>query len=374
MSTHPDGEQPRGAVVFFFLVLTAAMAAFVYTLWEFVADLVLGLLIAGMARPLYLRLLRDGKGRPTLAAAAVTTLVAVLIVFPLIWLVTSLSQQAASAYTLVQEMLAGEGVQQALRGENWIGRRARGVFEALGVDYTPESLRDLLAGAFGGIASFLTTQLNALVTNFVLAIYHFALILVVLFYGLIDGPAIKRRAFELSPLPDEEEELIVQKFKDVGIAILFGSGAASVLQGTLGGIAMWVAGIPSPLFWGVIVAIFAFLPLVGTNVVIVPATIYLFVVGRWPAAIGFFLFCNLQGLLIDNLMTPRLVGGRMRMHNLVIFLALIGGISTFGMGGLVYGPLLAALVLTLLDLYERVYRQRLFGVARRSLIPPASRV
>jgi predicted PurR-regulated permease PerM len=369
MSIHPDADHSRGAVVFFYLVLATAVGALLYTLWEFVADVVLGLLAAGMVRPLYLKLLDEVKGRRTLAASAVTTLVAVLIAVPLIWLVTSLSQQAATAYTLLHDMLAGQSMQQALRGENWIGRRARDAFQAFGAEYTPDSLRELWAGAFGGVASFLTAQLNALLTNVVLAVYHFALILVVLFYGLIDGPAIKRRVFELSPLPDEEEELIVQKFKDVGVAILFGSGAASVLQGTLGGIAMWVAGIPSPLFWAVIVSIFAFLPLVGTNVVIIPATVYLFVIGRWPAALAFFLFCNVQGLLIDNLLTPRLVGGRMRMHNLVIFLALIGGISSFGMGGLVYGPLLAALVVTLLDLYERVYRRRLFGVERRSLIP-----
>jgi predicted PurR-regulated permease PerM len=94
--------------------------------------------------------------------------------------------------------------------------------------------------------------------------------------------------------------------------------------------------------------------------VIVPTTIYLLVIGKWWTGGLFFLFCNVQGLLIDNLLTPRLVGSRMHMHNLVIFLALIGGIATFGMGGIIYGPLLAALVLTLLDLYERAYRQRLF--------------
>jgi predicted PurR-regulated permease PerM len=123
------------------------------------------------------------------------------------------------------------------------------------------------------------------------------------------------------------------------------------------------------LFWAVIVAIFAFVPLVGTNVVIVPATLYLFYAQSWLTALLFFAFTNVQGLLIDNLLTPRLVGGRMRMHNLLIFLALLGGIGTFGMGGLVYGPLLAALVLTLVDLYERVYRLRLFGSGRRSLVP-----
>lgn len=370
MGTKPDVDHPRGAVFFFYAVLAAALAAFIYTLWEFLADVVLGLLGAGMARPLYLRLLEDVKGRRMVAASAVTALVAVAVAFPLLWLVTSLAQQASSFYTLVQEALISKSFQQALHGKGWLGRKARDVYEAFGARYTPDAMRTALGEAAGTIASFLTTQLNVVVTSVFLAVYHFVLMLVVLFYGLVDGPTIKRRAFELSPLPDEEEELIVQKFKDVGIAIMFGSGAASVLQGTLGGIAMWLAGIPSPLFWGVIVSIFAFLPLVGTNIVIVPATVYLLMNERWAAGIAFFLFTNVQGLLIDNFLTPRLVGGRMRMHNLLIFLALIGGISTFGMGGLVYGPLLAALVLTLLDLYERVYRQRMLGTPRRSLMPP----
>lgn len=369
MSTPPDVEHTRGAVVFFYAVLGLALAAFIYMLWEFAADVVLGLLIAGMVRPLYDRVLADVKGRRILAASAVTALVAVCVAFPLLWLVTSLVQQAASAYTLVQDALANDDVQATLHGQGWVGRRARALYQAFGMHYTPTSLRDAFADALGTVAGFLTAQLNVVVTNVFLSIYHFLLMLVVLFYGLVDGALIKQRAFALSPLPDSEEELIVQKFKDVGIAILFGSGAASVLQGTLAGLAMWVAGIPSPLFWGVIVAIFAFVPLVGTNVVIVPTTLYLFYAESFLTAFLFFAFTNIQGLLIDNLLTPRLVGGRMRMHNLLIFLALLGGIGTFGMGGLVYGPLLAALVLTLVDLYERVYRMRLFGSARRSIVP-----
>jgi predicted PurR-regulated permease PerM len=368
MSPAPDVEHPRGAVIFFYLVFGAALFAFAYTLWEYVSDVVLGLLIAGIVHPLYRRVLEEVNGRRVLAASALTALVAVLVAFPLLWLVTSLVQQASGAYALLRDVLAGDAVQDALHGQGWLGRHARALFHAFGARYTPSSLRDAFSDGLGGAAGFLTEQLNALVTNVLLSVYHFVLILVVLFYGLVDGPAIKRRAFDLSPLPDSEEELIVQKFKDVGIAILFGSGAASVLQGTLAGLAMWVVGIPSALFWAVIVAIFAFVPMVGTNVVIVPATLYLFYTGSWVTALAFFAFTNLQGMLIDNLVTPRLVGSRMRMHNLLIFLALLGGISTFGVGGLVYGPLLAALVLTLLDLYERVYRLRLFS-GRRSIVP-----
>lgn len=361
MTLKPNAAHSTGAVIFFCVVLVAALFAFGYVLRDFFTDVVLGLLIAGTVRPLYLWVLARLRGRSATAATLVTALVMITVAVPAVLLITSLSQQAAAAYEVIHRALAVESTDAAMRGEGWVGSRARAISEALGIQYSPAAIRSAAINGAAAVASYLTSQLNAFVTNVIAAIYHFALMVIVVFYGLVDGPALKRRLFDLSPLPDDEEELIVRKFKDVGSAILFGSGSAAILQGTLGGIAMWVAGIPSPLFWGAVVAIFAFLPLVGTNLVIVPATAYLFFKDHWVVALTFFLFCNIQGLLIDNLLTPRLVGGRMHMHSLVIFLSLIGGISTFGIGGLVYGPLVAAFLLTILDLYERVYRQRLFA-------------
>ena len=357
MSLRPDPAHSTGAIIFFCAVLLTALAAFGYVLSAFLTDLVLGLLVAGTIRPFYLRASAWLKGRNILAATLVTALVTVAVAVPAVLLITSLSQQAAHAYQIIHDALTAD----QSGGEDWLGTHARKVFETLGIQYSPTAIRSAAINGAGAIATYLTTQLNTLVTNVIAAIYHAAMIVIVIFYGLVDGPALKRRVFDLSPLPDDEEELIVEKFKDVGSAILFGSGSAAALQGTLGAIAMWMAGVPSSLFWGTVLAVFAFLPLLGTNLVIIPATAYLFFQNRWVAALTFFLFCNIQGILIDNLLTPRLVGGRMKMHNLVIFLALIGGISTFGMGGLVYGPLLAAFLLTILDLYERVYRERIFA-------------
>jgi predicted PurR-regulated permease PerM len=361
MTLKPNAAHSTGAVLFFCGVLVSALFAFGYVLRDFFSDVVLGLLIAGTVRPLYLWVLARLHGRSMTAATIVTALVMIAVAIPAVLLIVSLSQQAASAYQVIHDSLAGESTDAALGGQGWFGSRVRRVTDALGIQYSPAAIRTATMDAAAAIAGYLTGQLNTFVTNVIAAVYHFALMVIVLFYGLVDGPALKRRIFDLSPLPDEEEELIVTKFKDVGSAILFGSGSAAALQGTLGGLAMWIAGIPSPLFWGAVVAIFAFLPLVGTNLVIMPATVYLLIKDRWVTALIFFLFCNLQGLLIDNLLTPRLVGGRMHMHNLLIFLALIGGISSFGIGGLVYGPLVAAFLLTILDLYERVYRQRLFA-------------
>lgn len=349
-----------GMLLFFVSVFALALYWFGYLLWDFVTDMVLGFLIAGGCRAYYLRLVEKLRGREQLAAAIVTVVVAVLIALPTLWLITSLSRQAGTFYATFKLALSDEGVQQALRGEGWVGRHAAPLASLVGVEYTPEAFREAMTAAAGTLASYLTTQLNSLVTNVLSAVYHFLLMLVVVFFGLIDGPGIKRRVFDLSPLPDHEEERIVTTFRNVGGAILFGNGVGSVIQGVLGGLAMWVVGLPSPLFWGVIMTIFAFLPLLGIQLVSVPATIYLLMQGRFPAAIGLFAFCFVASMVAENVLKPRLMGARMQMHSMLIFFAVLGGISSFGLVGLLYGPLIAAFFLTIIDLYERSYRDRLF--------------
>ncbi len=360
MQTTPDAARPAGAVFFFFMVLISAAGAITYVLWDFATDLVIGFLLAGVCRPLYLRTLQGVRGRAWLAAALITTLVAVAVAIPTVYLIASLSQQAGVAFRLLQSALASDDVHAALRGEGWVGSRVQRVFELFGMEYSPDTVRAAASKAASGIASSLSNQLNAAVSNVLGVFYHFAMMLVVVYYGLLDGPAVKRRVFDLSPLPDEEEELIVQKFKDVGIAILLGNGVASLLQGALGGLAMWAAGLATPMFWGAIIAVFAFLPLIGTNIVVIPATLFLIFDQRWFAAIAFFAFTNLQGVFIDNIVKTKLMGSRMQMHTLLLFLALLGGISAFGFAGLLYGPLIAAFFVTTVELYERGYRTKLF--------------
>jgi predicted PurR-regulated permease PerM len=301
-------------------------------------------------------------GRETLAAALTTAAVTVLVVLPTIMFIASLSRQAGTAYTAIREALALEGVQDAIHGEGWVGKQAGRIADLMGMDYQPDKLRDAAAQGAGAIAGYLTAQLNSVIANVLSALYHFMLMLVVVFFGLIDGPTIKRRVFELSPLPDEEEELIVRKFKDVGGAIFIGNGVSSALQGFLGALVMWAVGVPSPLFWGVVMAIFAFLPLIGTAAVTLPAAVYLILIDRVPSAIMFFAFCTLMSMFIENVVKPKMMGDRMEMHSMLIFFALLGGISAFGITGLLYGPLVATFFLTVVDLYHRAYRERVLSV------------
>jgi predicted PurR-regulated permease PerM len=248
-----------------------------------------------------------------------------------------------------------------LFGDTWLAAQAKRLADTFGFEYTPEVVKDGLTAAVSALAGYLASHANALVGNLVGFLFDFVILVLITFFVLTEGPRFRAWVFRISPLPDDEDELLYNKFTAVGRAIMFGSGAASVGQGVIGGVAMALAGVPSPVLWGTVMAIAAFLPLVGISVVYVPASIYLALQGRWPAAILFAVFCFAQGFFFENVLKTKMIGSQMRMHDLLIFLSVLGGMSTFGFIGLLYGPLLLALFLALTDLYEERYQMKLGG-------------
>ena len=244
-------------------------------------------------------------GRRHLAAGLVTTFIVIVIAVPTSFLVTSLSVEGAAAFDAGRNAVTAEKVRDFLFGDSVAAGYLRQVADFLGVEFTPESVRSAIAKTATTVATFIYLQLNAILSNVVSGVFHFAIIVVFVFYLLLDGRRFKRFIFQLSPLADEEEELLARKFADVGKATLFGNGVGSVLQGILGGAAMWAAGLPSPVLWGTIMTIFAFLPIVGISFVVIPATLYLLIDGQIIPGIAFFAFCGTQALIMENVVKTK---------------------------------------------------------------------
>ena len=354
---------------FFFALFLGAFVALLYLFWAFVNDMIIALLIAGLSYPMQRWLRIRLGGRRHLAAGLVTTLIVIIIAVPTSFLVTSLSVEAAAAFDAGRHAVTGEKVRDFLFGDSVAAGYLRQIADYAGVEFTPESVRNAIASTATTIATFIYLQMNSILANIVSGVFHFVIIVVFVFYLLLDGRRFKRFVFELSPLAHEEEELLARKFADVGKATLFGNGIGSVLQGVLGGVAMWAVGLPSPVLWGTIMAIFAFLPLVGISLVVIPATLYLLIDGQIVEGIAFFLFCGTQALIMENVVKTRLIGNHMKMHNLVIFLAIIGGIAAFGVIGILYGPLIVVWFLTMCELYQRHYIFRFRSDESRAELP-----
>jgi predicted PurR-regulated permease PerM len=343
-----------GRAWFHFLLLVLAGGC-LYLFASYVTDVVLALLLAGMTGGVYARLLARLKW-PVLAAALTCLLVVLVVLGPFTLLVVSLSTEAAALVDVARTSVSAERVTGWLFGDGWLATKARDLAATLGVTYTPGSVKTALGGAVSTVARFLYDQANALLSNSLKFLFHLAIMVVALFYLLMDGEAFRRFLLRASPLPDDEDELVVQKFLSVGRAILWGNGVCAVAQGVLGAVAMSLAGFGSVVLWGTVMAMTAFLPMVGISLVSLPATAILVAEGRYATAALFFLFCTAQSFILENVVKTRLIGSQMRMHDLVILLSVIAGVGVFGLLGILYGPLLVALFLVFLDLYESRYR------------------
>ena len=153
---------------------------------------------------------------------------------------------------------------------------------------------------------------------------------------------------------------MLDRFTSVARATLKGTAVIGILQGGLAGLAFAVVGIPSAVFWGVIMILLSVLPGIGTALIWIPAGVILGTSGHWPQAIGLMVFCGIVVGSLDNVLRPKLVGKDTQMHELLIFFGTLGGIMMFGFVGFIIGPIVAALFTTIWDIY---------GIAFKDVLP-----
>ena len=351
-------DEMRLAPVFFFMLVALVIAGLVYILRMFIPDMVIAFVLVTLFRPTWRWISDRLGGRPWIASGIVTLLIVLVLAAPLAVLATTV---ASEAFALYESLLGGSarGLTQAVFGpEGWL-RQLNRWLARFGVSLSEPAVRDLVNQWSQRLLSTVFDQTTAIVGRTLSILFHALVVLLAVFYLLVDVDRLKEFAFSLSPLPEEEDQLLVTKFQEVSRGILVGNGVGSLVQGVLGGLAMWFVGIPSAALWGTIMSVMAFLPIVGISLVVIPATVFLVVKGQVAAAVGFFTFCTVQGLIMENLGKTWLIGRSTRMHDLVVFLSVIGGIAAFGIMGLLYGPLLVAAFQTLTELYNRVYHGKL---------------
>lgn len=181
------------------------------------------------------------------------------------------------------------------------------------------------------------------------------MMILVIFFLLIDLPRLLDFVIKLSPLPDDEDRLLIKKFEEIATAVLKGNGICGLIQGSLGGTVFSLMGISSPILWGCIMAVLAFLPIFGIGLVMIPAAFLLMVNDKMMAGIFLFCFYLVLSFSVEYLVKPKLVGKAVHMHTLLVFLSIIGGLSVYGVLGIIYGPLIVTAFVTLSDIYLKRY-------------------
>jgi predicted PurR-regulated permease PerM len=355
-------EEQRFRRAFVILLVIAISVAFVAMIRIFLLTILLAAIFAAVARPLYLQVERGFRGHSGLASGFTILLLLVLVITPLSLLAGAVANEAVRVAENVRPWIDARIAQPSLLDE---AIRRLPYFEYI----EPHRAEIMKRGAemVGAIGTFLANSVSAATRGTMLFVFHFFLLLYTMFFFLKDGPRMLQATMLYLPLDEADKEQMLDKFTSVTRATLKGTLVIGVTQGSLAGLAFWVAGIDGVIFWTTLMIAFSIIPGVGAALVWVPAVILLLAQGAIAQGVGVALFCGLVVGTVDNIMRPMLVGRDTKMHDLLILFSTIGGLFFFGATGFIVGPILAALFITVWEMFGVTFRNALPG--RRIVTP-----
>jgi predicted PurR-regulated permease PerM len=323
-------------------VLTAILlyAAFLITR-PFLSALAWALALAIVFYPFYLQVLERIR-HPNVAAGVCVAIVAFLVVGPAIIAGQQIATQAASTLEKWREGQVHKQVEQALRDNRLLSRA-----------YEWSSTRFNTSAAMNQAATTLGQKMTAFLTGSVTGLLVLLITFFFLFYFFRDGERGTHTLKSLLPLSPGEADRLLKRVQDTIQATVFGTLLVAAVQGALGGIIFWLLGLPAPVLWGVIMGLLAVVPVLGAFIIWIPAAIYLLLMGAWEKAVILTVWGIVVIGLIDNLLYPVLVGRKLELHTVPVFISMVGGLIVFGGAGIILGPLVLALTYGLLDIWRQ---------------------
>lgn len=351
MTEHPNPYMMLGFFLTLFLISTVLLG---WLLWPFFSTLFLSAVVTGVFNPFYRLLL--GKVRPQIASLITCVVIFFVLFIPIVLFVGILSKEAYNFYLMGRDAVLSDVIKHFFEN-NQLLDRANELLSRFNLELSGIEVNRAISQIGRTVGLFLYQQASAIASNVVNFVIYFFFMLLIVYYLLMDGSRLIVFLTKLSPLPREQDEKLIAKFKDIASAILLGNGLGGLIQGSLGGFVFYLFGINSPFLWGVIMSLLAFLPIIGIGLVFIPAAVYLFFSQRIGAGIFFIVFYVLLSGGIEYLFKPKLVGQRLKLHTLLVFLSIVGGLKVFGLLGIIYGPVIVTAFLTLTDIYHANYQK-----------------
>jgi predicted PurR-regulated permease PerM len=346
-----DARFRRG---FLLALVVAITAALLFVVRGFLMTLFVAAIFSGLAHPLYRGLRHAFGGREAAASVATVLIILVLVVGPLTVILTVVTAEAVRMTEDVTPWVQ-QIVNEPLKLSTYFDR-IPGIQR---IAPYREVLLTRAGEAAGTVGKAIVSSLSSTTRGTLALIVDFIMMLYAMFFFLKDGRRYLDSIVRYLPLRDSEQNQMLQRFVSVTRATLKGTLLIGIVQGTLGGIMFAILGISGAVLWGLLMIVLSVIPLIGGALVWVPAAIILAIQGHWIKAIILTAFCSLVIGSIDNLLRPRLVGHDTQMSDLLVLFSTLGGIAVFGAIGFIVGPIIAALFVTIWEIFGRAYRDDL---------------
>lgn len=356
---------PNFSRYFLIIALILAVLLFLWVLSPFFAVLIYAALIAVFFDPVNKWFIKIFKGHKGISAFLSTFIVILLVLGPLSIFILFLAQEAVTTYQILEAKLLILDVAaidlNRLETIPYVGEQINDFLTKYKID---ELLREsnfdlytLIQDLGQAVSTFIVNSSAALVKSVGNTVVNLMILVLTLFFFFRDGDSFREYLKALSPLPKKHENAIEDKLRETTYGIAIGTFGTAILQGIMGGVGFAIAGLEHAIFYATIMAFSSLIPYIGSSIIWGPAAIALLLQGE----VGWGIFLIAWGIIvianIDNVTRPYLIGQSASMHPLATFLSVLGGLFVFGINGIIFGPLILSLVLTLFHIYLLEYKE-----------------
>ena len=332
--------------------LAVATISFVWLIQDFLLAVFWAIVLAIVFYPLQKKFLTWTGGRNSLASLFTTLTILLLVITPIAFLATLAVGESVDVY---QRISAGNSA-----GTVPILDQISSVTQSLERYGIPTGdLETRLASLTREASSWIASHALSFGQGLASFVLQFFIMLYTLFFMLHDGVRWEKKLIEVLPLGDVRERRLFAKFAGTTRATMKGTFLIELMQGALGGVMFWIAGISAPVLWGSVMAFFSIIPALGPSIIWAPAGIILLVSGNVWQGVFVLIFGGIVISFSDNLVRPRLVGRDTEMPDVLILLSTLGGLSLFGITGFVLGPVIAAFFLAMWAMFQEDYQKEL---------------
>jgi len=335
---------------FLFLLITLAIFACYKMIYIYLNPVIFAIILAIITNPLYQWTRKKIKNK-NLAAFFLCIVLTLVIIIPFLLIISSVITQGIVFFNSTSAWINAGNLEKFL--ELPVISKCLIFLEKHMADslFKNIDVYSILLNLSSHAGEFLVNQSGYIIKNISSVIGKFFLMIFVFFFVVQEQKRLFNYIFHLIPLCSEHENMIIEKIKTVSKSALLGSIVTSLAQGIAGGIAFAICGLPG-FFWGAVMSFASLIPMVGTALIWIPASLFLFFIGAWKYAVFMIIWSIFIVGMIDNFVRPVFMKGSSDMNTLVIFLSIIGGMNLFGLSGLLYGPLIFALTMVLLYIYD----------------------
>jgi predicted PurR-regulated permease PerM len=342
--------------LFFLGVFAGVIALFGKVVLPFLTPIILAILLSIGFYPLHKKILAATKGRDGFAALMTVGAITLLVVIPVTIILSLIAAEALRFYNSIRVAFEDGQVESLINDNIGLYDSAKVYLEQYNISLNIEEQRDNILKVGQSAGLFIYESIGSFIGNIAQFFFNFITMMFVMYYLLKDHKKIARRLLDLSPLPDHIEINLAKRVGEVGKAVFLGNMITALIQGILGGVGFAAFGIGNSIFWGAMIAVSSLIPTVGVFLVTIPASLFFFIQGKW--VIGLIFLAYNIGIVgsIDNVLKPKLIESKMKIHPLLVFIGVLGGMIAFGPLGIIYGPLIVAIFNAFVHIYTKHFR------------------